>query len=342
MRAGDASTYRRGSLGSSSMSIVLPRRHELELLRGSLPSCHSVGPALARATTLARLCILQGSLQPRSTKRVTLLRSDTRLHTGALLNIGTRDFWSRPVPMTFEDETKTYEEKRRFRYELQNYMHDVYKFNTFGGKKVLEIGVGAGIDSAEFLRNGAHVVGVDFSPLAVMSAKDLLKEANLDGHILLSDATHLPFKDSYFDVAYSFGVIHHIPNVSFVLEEIRRVLRQGGLFMGMVYNRDSLLYSYSILYSHGVKERLLAQGMSELEIASEFSERHTGNLYTKAYAKDEIASLLQEFFDEVWVGAYYNVIDTAEKRKVKFELETGKTDLGWHLTFKATKRRSES
>ena len=322
---------------------VLPVRQGCELPRRPSPSCHRVGPDLREAPAPTKPHILQRYLHQETRKPAfPTSDSDTYHDVGTLLNSATREYWSRSVPMTFKDETKTYEEKRRFRYELQDYMQDVFKFNTFSGKKVLEIGVGAGIDTAEFLRNGAHVVGVDFSPLAVRSARDLLKEAKLDGHILLSDAMYLPFKDQYFDVAYSFGVIHHIPNVSLVLEEIRRVLHQGGLFMGMVYNRDSLLYGYSILYSHGIKEGLLAQGMSELEIASKFSERFTGNLYTKAYTKDEIASLLRKFFDEVWVGAYYNVIDTVEKRKVKFELETGKTDLGWHLTFKATKRRSES
>lgn len=248
-----------------------------------------------------------------------------------------REFWSKSVPMTFEDKPKSYEEKRSFRYGLQDYMHQVFRFDRFRGKNVLEIGVGAGIDSAEFLRNGAKTVGVDFSPLAVESAKVLFREADLDGQVLLTDAKHLPFRDSHFDVIYSYGVIHHIPEVTVVLQEARRVLRRNGLFMGMVYNRDSLLYAYSIMYLHGIKEGLLAQGKNELEVASSFSERAAGNLYTKPYTKDEIAGLLGEFFGGVQVETHYNVIDTFERRKVRFAIDTGKADLGWHLTFKATK-----
>jgi len=295
--------------------------------------------ALVRAVAFVRPHLLRGYLYQKNTKEV-IPTSDPETHpySGAKAQTAIREFWSKSVPMTFEDKIKTYEEKRRFRYELQDYMHEAFKFDAFRGKKILEIGVGAGIDSAEFLRSGAEVVGVDFSPLAVRSAKLLLREANLDGRMLLTDARYLPFKDSYFDVVYSFGVIHHIPNVLEVLREVRRVLRPGGLFMGMVYNRDSLLYAYSIIYLHGIKEGLLAQGVSEVEIASNFSERFTGNLYTKVYAKDEITDLLQRFFDHISVGTYYNVVDTPEKRKLKFHTETGKTDLGWHLIFKALKR----
>jgi hypothetical protein len=107
--------------------------------------------------------------------------------------------------------------------------------------------------------------------------------------------------------------------------------------MGMVYNKDSLLYAYSIIYLHGIREELLAQGTSELEIASRFSERFTGNAYTKVYTRDEITKLLRTHFRSVSVEARYNVIDTVEKRKVKFQLENLQDELGWHLIFKASK-----
>ncbi len=42
-----------------------------------------------------------------------------------------RKFWNKAVPMTFVDKPKTYEEKRKFRYELQDYMHDVFKFENY-------------------------------------------------------------------------------------------------------------------------------------------------------------------------------------------------------------------
>lgn len=239
--------------------------------------------------------------------------------------------------MTFDDQPKSYEEKRRFRYELQDYMHEEFQFNKFAGKKILELGSGAGIDSAEFLRNGAEVVSVDFSSLSVRSTKHLLEEADFSGHVVMADAKHLPFRDSQFDAVYSFGVIHHINEVADVLNQIVKVLRSGGLFLGMVYNRLSLLYAYSIIYLHGILEGLFAQGLTESEIAAKFSERMTGNPYTRVYDKGELRELLGKFFRDVSIETHYNVIDTPDKRKVKFNLENGEENLGWHLAFRATK-----
>ena len=293
---------------------------------------------LLRSLGLARIHYLRGYVyQKNRGQAIPTPSPDTYPYSGTSVYKGTRQFWTQSVPMTFEDKPKSYEEKRRFRYDLQDYMHEAFQFGSFANKQVLEIGSGSGIDSAEFLRNGARVVSVDFSPLSTKSTKLLLKEARLDGDVVLADAKNLPFRNSQFDVVYSFGVIHHIPGVLEVLDETRRVLRSRALFMGMVYNRDSLLYAYSIIYLHGIKEGLLAQGMSELDIASNFSERSTGNAYTKTYSKDEIADLLRKYFRHVWVATRYNVIDTVERRKVKLQLETSQTDLGWHLIFRALK-----
>jgi SAM-dependent methyltransferase len=191
------------------------------------------------------------------------------------------------------------------------------------------------------LKHGAQVVSLDFSPLACKSTKSLLSEASLTGDVVIADATHLPLRGDYFDVVYSYGVIHHVPNVLEVLEEVRRCLHDNGLFMGMVYNRDSLLYAYSLLYLHGIKEGLLAEGLTEQEIASKFSERKEGNPYTKCYTKDELDDLLcRSFFRQIRIQPCYNVIDTQTKRKVKFQLEDpGQESLGWHLAFRAVKQR---
>lgn len=62
-------------------------------------------------------------------------------------------YWEQSTPMSFVPEKLGYEEKRKFRYSLQDYMHDAFRFADFSGKLVLEVGSGAGIDSAEFAQN---------------------------------------------------------------------------------------------------------------------------------------------------------------------------------------------
>ncbi|GFZ83697.1 hypothetical protein GCM10011531_13300 [Aquaticitalea lipolytica] len=41
----------------------------------------------------------------------------------------------------------------------------------------------------------------------------------------------LIFEDNFFDLVTSFGVLHHIPNVSHVMKEIHRAMNNDGVFM---------------------------------------------------------------------------------------------------------------
>ena len=246
-----------------------------------------------------------------------------------------KDFWEQGSPMSFIGEPFNYEEKREFRYSLQDYMHATFKFDKFAGKLVLDIGCGAGIDSAEFARNGASVVSVDFTRTAVASTKELLREANLPVRVAQADATSLPFKNETFDCVYTFGVLHHIPDVGKAVFEINRVLKPGGQMMAMLYNKDSLLYGYSIVYLRGIKEGLLGK-LTMDELLARCSERKEDNPYTRVYTKAEAETMFSQYFKSCSVEVRYNVIDLPEQRKVKVSVPD-EYELGWHLIIKATK-----
>lgn len=230
-------------------------------------------------------------------------------------------YWSESVPWSFKDEKLTYEQRRKLRYDLQDYMLNMIPFKEWRGKQVLEIGCGTGIDSCEFARNGAFVTAVDFAEEPVRRTIETFREAGLKADVLRrpADSTGLP--DQAFDAAYSFGVLHHIPNVDGALREIARVLKRNGDGVFMVYNKNSLLNAYSILFLHR------GEG-SEEELATRYSERKAGNPYTKLYSVEEAKDLFSKYFSEVRVETAFSVIDTPSQRKVKIEAPG---DLGWHL-----------
>jgi len=101
------------------------------------------------------------------------------------------DYWGVSPPMRFDE--LSYEEKRKFRYDLQDYMHNFFQFDKFSGKKILEVGSGAGIDSCEFARNGANVISADFTEIAIKLTKDLTRKFN--GDATRCTSTSLPFNE---------------------------------------------------------------------------------------------------------------------------------------------------
>lgn len=68
--------------------------------------------------------------------------------------------------------------------------------------------------------------------VTILEPSDKFESASVGGkpihwHKPAVDGT-IPFPDATFDLITCFGVLHHIPNVSFVLSEMGRVTRPGG------------------------------------------------------------------------------------------------------------------
>ena len=134
----------------------------------------------------------------------------------------------------------------RERYARESHIPVVARFDQFAGKRVLEVGCGIGTDGIQFARRGADYVGVDLSPASVALAQEQFDLFAVDGTLTVANAEHLPFPDEHFDHVYSFGVIHHSPDVSAIVREIHRVLKPHGTVAVMVYNRSSINYRIEI------------------------------------------------------------------------------------------------
>jgi ubiquinone/menaquinone biosynthesis C-methylase UbiE len=102
------------------------------------------------------------------------------------------------------------------------------------GKDVLEVGCGTGLILDRARRFARHAAGVDLSGgmLAQAAARGLA--------VAQASATALPVADAAFDVAYSFKVLAHVPDIAGALAEMARVVRPGGWVIAEFYNARSL------------------------------------------------------------------------------------------------------
>ena len=165
-----------------------------------------------------------------------------------------KTFWNaNPCQSTLSDHAERlryFEEIRERRYRGREWhVPTIARFDQFRDRDVLEIGCGIGTDGVEFARNGARYVGVDLTPNAIGLARERFALYGLDGRFEVANGeARLPFPDESFDHVYSFGVIHHSPRSEAIVDEIYRVLRPGGSFTLMVYNRTSINYYIEIMF----------------------------------------------------------------------------------------------
>ena len=109
-------------------------------------------------------------------------------------------------------------------------VHDlvVERLEPQPGERVLDLACGTGAVAERLARAGAQVIGVDFAPELIETAKRRADELGLDIEYEVGDAEDLRFEDASFDaVASSFGIMF-APDQARAARELARVTRQGG------------------------------------------------------------------------------------------------------------------
>jgi ubiquinone/menaquinone biosynthesis C-methylase UbiE len=251
------------------------------------------------------------------------------------LNTIVRQFWEAEPCGTSEDivgnlpkeSLEWFERIEKYRYSMEPFIFSVAQFDQHKGKRMLEVGVGAGTDHLQWARAGAECHGVDLTDAGIETTRCHLKYYGFTSDLQRVDAEHLPFPDNHFDLIYSWGVIHHSERPEQILGEIHRVLKPGGQFIGMMYSRYSLR---SVRF--WVKHALL-KGKPWLSLGDVIWD-HMESLGTKAYTIPEMRRFLRVYADvsfQKFVTPYeLTKLPTFLKRLVP-------SPWGWYITWKARK-----
>ena len=139
-------------------------------------------------------------------------------------------------------------------YFLKVCYENLFKGFNIPKKLVLDDGCG-GCIVKNFIDKNMHYIGIDIGG---------------NGADINSDARRLPFKDGVFDKVVSIVVIQHIPEDLVCLQEMNRVLKEGGDLL------LSLAYKYSL---YGAQVRIY---------------NSSGYEYFKTYSIKEIKCMLKD------------------------------------------------
>jgi hypothetical protein len=119
-------------------------------------------------------------------------------------------------------------------------VQQVLQTSDFAGRcglRLLDVGCGRGLRLAAFQQQGLDVCGLDLQPEVIGS---LQRDLGIPGEVGGVDALASRFAPASFDLVTAFYLLEHVPDVSALLANCRRLLKPGGWFVGAVPVCDGL------------------------------------------------------------------------------------------------------
>ena len=187
--------------------------------------------------------------------------------------------------------------------------------NERGRSKLLVVGCGSGIEAAVLAKDlNAEVTGVDLST-------DFDHRACQVATLQRGDATALEFPDKAFDVVYSYHALEHIPDYHAALNEMHRVLKQGGAWCIGTPNRARI---FGYLGGRSNLREKLAWNWNDwcMRLQGRFRNEYGAHA---GYTSRELKDILSQHFGSVeeLTEQYYRHLYSRQAGVIKLLIGTG-------------------
>jgi len=134
---------------------------------------------------------------------------------------------------------------------LDNIIHSDTIFSN--DSIVLEAGCGVGAQTKIIATKNpdSNFISVDISEETISEAREMIKSFGINNvELQQADIYNLPFKDETFDSAIICFVLEHLHNPIQALNELKRVLKQGGVMIAIEGDHGSTFFYPDSKYAH--------------------------------------------------------------------------------------------
>lgn len=133
----------------------------------------------------------------------------------------------------------------QWRANLDRYLGGELTPESLRGKRVLDVGCGFGRHMYVASEHGAEVVGVDLSGGVDRAYEVTRRRPNC--HVVQANIFDRPLREAAFDVVWSFGVLHHMPDPMAGFRAIVAFAKpDGGRVLIWVYGYAGMTLSYRL------------------------------------------------------------------------------------------------
>ena len=127
------------------------------------------------------------------------------------------------------------------KYGWNKWVYDQYIIGK--NNKIIEFGCGNSsiwIGKEDKLPENVSIIVTDISPLMMEKTKENIKDSRIFSMELM-DIQAIPYSDNYFDIIIANHMLYHVPNIEKALLEIKRTLKDGGLFYSTTIGKRNLI-----------------------------------------------------------------------------------------------------
>jgi SAM-dependent methyltransferase len=225
---------------------------------------------------------------------------ETEVGSVEAVSFGTRKFFERLDQVFYGWNTVN--------HSAEGYFGKIFPYAKYEGKDVLEVGCGLGTMAMNWAQHNARITAVDLNPVSVEQTTQRLKLYDLPGAVMQMDANKLSFENATFDYAYSWGVLHHSPDLDRSISELLRVVKKGGGFGVMLYNRASLYHWYLIRYVEGFLHAE-SKFLNPLQLTSRYTDgaQQEGNPHTWPVTPKEMRRLFSSYSKDIQMKIFQDI-----------------------------------